>query len=202
LGAEEWGPQTSAERSQALQAHLCARADSLGLPETAEKLKRELQSRLLKACDEGLLAMKPHDVHACLWLSGPPRDATPESKGIYGGDKDFKRTGDKRGFRRGDGAWFTFSITVRARRGRPLEIVAYDFELCFPVGSQEETGLPRFVRFDLNEPGHANDAKGLRCHAHPGHDDLSVPAPLMSPVELLDLFLAGELAVPARPRKA
>jgi hypothetical protein len=202
LGAEGRGLRTTAERSLALQAHLCARAAGLDLPDTAEKLKRGLQRQLWNACDIGLLVMKPHEVLAGLWLSDAPRDMPAECQGIYGGDKDFGRTGEKRRFRRHDGAWFNFTITVRHRTPQPVEIVAYDFELCFPPRSQQDAGLPRFIRFDLNEPGHANDVKGLRCHVHPGHDDLSAPAPLMSPVEILDLFLTGELAVPVRPRKA
>ncbi len=133
---------------------------------------------------------------------GSPRGAPPECTGILGGDKDFKRTDDQRSFRRADGAWFTFSITVRSLTRNRIELVAYDFELCFPERGHHEAPLPRFIRFDLNEPGHANDTKGLRCHVHPGHDDLSAPAPLMSPTELLDLFLTGDLAVPQRPRKA
>jgi hypothetical protein len=201
LGTDR-GTGTPAERALALQDHLCARAASLPLPSTPTKLKREIQSKLLSACDEGHLAMKPEEVYAVLKLSDPPREAPPECAGIYGGEKDFKRSGDKPCLRRPDGAWFVFSITVRSLTPKQIELIAYDFELCFPAGSQEEAGLPRFVRFDLNGPAHANDAKGLRCHVHPGHDDLSAPAPLMSPVELLDLFLTGELAVPQRPRKA
>ena len=114
----------------------------------------------------------------------------------------FKRTGDKPCLRRADGAWFVFSITVRSLTSKQIELFAYDFELCFPARDQAEAGLPRFVRFDSNGPAHDNKDKGLRCHVHPGHDDLSAPAPLMSPVELLDLFLTGELMVPERPRRA
>lgn len=53
--------------------------------------------------------------------------------------------------------------------------------------------------FDLNMPGHQNSDKGMRCHLHPGHDDLQAPSALMTPVELLELFVYG-LALPARPR--
>lgn len=146
--------------------------------------------------------MKPEDVFALLKLEDPPPEAPPRCAGIYGGEKDFKRSGARPCFRRIDGAWFVFTITVRSLTRTQIELLAYDFELCFPARDQQEAGLPRFVRFDLNLPGHGNDAKGLRCHVHPGHDDLSAPAPLMSPVELLDLFLTGELAMPERPRRA
>jgi hypothetical protein len=90
---------------------------------------------------------------------------------------------------------------VRTRKGQPLELIAYDFELCFPERLHQEARFPRFVRFDLNPPAHGNESRGLRCHMHPGHDDLLAPAPLMSPFDVLDLFVAG-LVLPERPRKA
>jgi hypothetical protein len=201
LGAER-GPRTPAERAQVLQGYLCERAASLPLPDDAGMLKRQLQGHLVSACDAGVLAMRQHDVLARLKLSDRPLDGQPECKGIYGGEKDFKRTGDKPCFRRRDGAFFHFSITVRPRRGQPLELVAYDFELCFSDPDNPEARAPRFVRFDLNEPAHGNESRGLRCHLHPGHDDLIAPAPLLSPVELLDLFLGEDLALPARARGA
>lgn len=185
-----------------LQEHLCERAASLLLPPEPRSLHRELQAHLLRACDENLLAMKPQDIFARLKLSDSPLGARPEYTGIYGGEKDLKRTGEMPHFLRRDGAWFTFTITVRSRRAKPLELSAYDFELCFPERRQVDARLPRFVRFDLNPPEHDNQIKGLRCHMHPGHDDLIAPAPLMSPLELLDLFLNSELALPERVRKA
>jgi hypothetical protein len=54
----------------------------------------------------------------------------------------------------------------------------------FPDGHQ-----PSFVRYDLNERGHENDNRWIRCHLHPGNDDLMIPAPVMSPEELLDVLL-------------
>lgn len=59
--------------------------------------------------------------------------------------------------------------------------------------------MPKFVRFDLNMPGHHNEAPGLRCHLHPGHDDLQVPAPFMKPLEIVDLCVYG-LTWPAKLR--
>ncbi len=201
MGAEH-EPRTPVGRAQALQGHLCERAATLLLPEDPRALHRMLQSQLVNACDEGILAMKQHDVLHRLKLSDRPLDRQPECKGIYGGEKDFKRGGDKPAFHRRDGARFTFTLTVRPRRGQPLELLAYDFELCFAPPDVSGAGAPRFVRFDLNEPAHGNESRGLRCHMHPGHDDLIAPAPLLSPIELLDLFLAEDLALPERARKA
>ena len=185
-----------------LQAHLCARASSLCMPVEPKLLLREIRDHLVSACDDGLLAMKPHDVFARLKLKGSPLGEQPEYMGIYGGDKDLKRTGQRPRFLRRDGAWFVFTITIRKRDAEALELYAYDFELCFPKRDDLPAPLPRFVRFDLNQPGHDNQTKGLRCHTHPGHDDLMAPAPLMSPIELLDLFLNDALVLPERPRKA
>ena len=172
------------------------------MPEEPKQLLREIRDHLVSACDEGLLVMKPHDVFARLKLKDSPLGTQPEYTGIYGGDKDLKRRGTRPHFLRRDGAWFVFTITVRKRDAAPLELYAYDFELCFPDRRDLEAPLPRFVRFDLNQPGHDNQGKGLRCHTHPGHDDLMAPAPLMSPIELLDLFLNDALALPEHPREA
>jgi hypothetical protein len=58
---------------------------------------------------------------------------------------------------------------------------------------------PAFVRFDLNPKDHHNEDEGLRSHVHPGSDDFSAPAPLMSPIELLDV-LVYNLRVRRPPR--
>jgi hypothetical protein len=56
-------------------------------------------------------------------------------------------------------------------------------------------GAP-FLRFDLNLPAHRNEQRELRCHLHPGSDDLLLPAPTMHSHELLWLFL-NEIRLPA-----
>ncbi len=176
---------------------------NLLLPDEPHELWRELRGQLWDASDRDLLDMKPKEIADILKLSNSPLGRQPEYVAICGGEKDQKRTGKLPCFRRHDGAWFVFTITVRRRHKQPLELYAYDFELCFPEhGDQEEPRSPRFVRFDLNDPKHDNKAKGLRCHVHPGHDDLIAPAPVLSPVELLDLFLSEDLTLPERARRA
>ena len=48
-----------------------------------------------------------------------------------------------------------------------------------------------FLRFDLNLPEHRNEYRELRCHLHPGSDDIIVPAPKLSPIEMLTLLTDG-----------
>lgn len=193
--------ETPAARIAALQAHLSERESKIGLPEDPGELFSQIRRHLVDASDEGHLATKINEVFARVKLSDSPIGKSPEVQGIYGGEKDLKRTGEKPHIARRDGAWFVFTITVRRRRGQPLELVAYDFELCFPSQAVEGARFPRFIRFDLNQPGHDNESRGLRSHLHPGHDDLIVPAPIMSPLEILDLFVAG-LLVSDHSRKA
>jgi hypothetical protein len=58
-----------------------------------------------------------------------------------------------------------------------------------------------FLRFDLNLPEHENQQRELRCHLHPGSDDVLVPAPMMSPLEVLDLFThEARMPVGRKPR--
>lgn len=197
----EHRPYDRAASAQALQVHLCGRGDGLALPEDPDALIREMRDYLLDAADKGDLKMKPHEVLQALKRKRSPLGDPPEFTGIYGGEKDLKRTGDKPHFRRPDGAWFFFTLTVRTRKGQPLELLAYDFELNFPQHPSGADRFPRFLRFDLNQPGHRNESRELRAHMHPGHDDLIAPAPMLSPLELLDLFITG-LVIPERLRKA
>jgi len=150
------------------------------LPDDARQLFSEMRSVLRAASDEGLLATGPAEIHALL-KTVTERDG---KVAITGGYKDFQRTGQHPRFVRRDGAWFHFTLTVAPRSRRKLDLIAYDFELVFPDGTD-----PVFIRFDLNPPEHDNEEQGLRSHVHPGTDDFSAPAPLMSPLEILDVVL-------------
>jgi len=113
------------------------------------------------------------------------RNLHVEAFSITGGDKNQARSRDLRHFVRDDGAWFDFSITGRERQGA-VQLLAYDFE----IRLRPNSGAP-FVRFDLNLPGHDNEQHSLRCHIHCGSDDFLLPAPMMTPTELLTLFTEG-----------
>jgi hypothetical protein len=170
------------------------------LPERPEKLLLTICNELWRAHDEGVLRTKKAECRQLLKLSDSPVQGH-NNVGIYGGEKDFKRTGLLKHFTRCDGAWFHFSITVCTRAREGLLLVAYDFELCFLPQHVQEHHLPHFIRSDLNEPGHKTENHGLRSHIHPGHDDLIAPAPVMGPLEVLHMFLYGGLLPPPKLRR-
>lgn len=178
---------------EAIQQHELARA--LELPARAKALHRDLRDALVRASNTGKLLTPPIRIHQLVrLLPEPPSQIAQELQerelhaGAYcivGGEKNQGRDHNIAHLARNDGAWFDFSITVR-EHGKQLELVAYDFEIRFPPGM----GAP-FLRFDLNLPDHHNETRELRSHLHPGSDDILAPAPLMSPLEILALFVDG-----------
>jgi len=182
----------------ALQDHALSRV--LALPPRAKDLQRDLRNALLQARDNDKLATSPQEVFQLVTLlpelpdnvAGQLRAGGLHANAycIAGGEKNQERDRVRRHFKRNDGAWFDFTITVREHGGQ-LELLAYDFEIRFPSGA----GTP-FLRFDLNLPGHRNQDRDLRSHLHPGSDDVQVPTPLMTPIEVLALLIDG-LRLPA-----
>jgi hypothetical protein len=178
-----------------LQAHTLNRADSLGLPKTARDLRKELRAVLIKASNDRTIRTTPEQILGShLALLDPPQRVDKAlleagirdgAKCIFGGEKNQDREIALAHFMRDDQAWFDFSITVRQTQ-EGLELLAYDFE----IRAVPNVAAP-FLRFDLNLPAHRNEQRELRCHLHPGSDDVLVPAPLLGPMELLHLFLDG-----------
>ena len=156
---------------------------------TAKDLFRQIRKHLLDASASEHIKTPPHEILRLIKLT--PK--TDEEIAITGGEKDFGRTFQRPHFKRADGAGFDFVITLREKKGGTIELLAYDYELRFPPAAIEASTdtrlLPTFLRFDLNLPGHDNEHDALRCHLHPGADDILVPAPLLGPLEMLDLFL-------------
>jgi len=178
----------------------------LELPQRAKDLFRGLRAALIEASNTKAILESPQDVFKRVKLLPEPpaqilddlreRNLHEHAFCILGGEKNQARDHDVPHFQRSDDAWFDFSIVVR-ELGEHLDLLAYDFELRFPPG----LGVP-FLRFDLNLPQHANEARDVRCHLHPGSDDILVPAPLMTPSELLTLFLEGAQLPAGRVRRA
>lgn len=85
------------------------------------------------------------------------------------------------------GARLSFGITLRAR-DRRCSLVSYRFQLNLP-----EAHSPSFYRFDLNDKAHEAPLFEPRCHFHPGLDDVRLPCPALTPMEVLDrIFLIIE----------
>ena len=152
---------------------------------SGQQLYREIRSYLIKASDRRLLLESPDVIRKYLRYLGP--DARDYFDIAIGTVRNFHRTKELPHFTRKDGGWFDFQLQVKEGDGR-ADIIAYDFELRLPADSGFD-----FLRFDLNPPGHDNEADGLRSHMHINGDDdgLAAPAAVMSPFEILDLFLHG-----------
>lgn len=176
------------------------------MPGSAKELIRALRAILVVASNAGKIVTPPGtifkqmklviDISGQLLSDLRERDLHRGAFCITGGEKNQKRDDGLPHFKRNDGAWFDFTITGLERNGA-IEVVAYDFEIrCAPgMGSS-------FLRFDLNLPDHRNQERDLRCHLHAGSDDVLVPAPLMSPMEMMTLFVDGIRPPTDRGRRA
>lgn len=159
--------------------------------ENAKALRNEIFKCLNTAQDKGRLRTELYQIRKLLKI-------TPPTKGIIeitGGERNFKRDKAIPHFERIDGCWFDFAILVNENY-KPAEIIGFNCEIRF----LDEQPI-RFLRFDLNLPGHDNEDRGMRFHLHPGSDDFMIPSPPMSPLEIINLFLYG-LEIPQRPRSS
>lgn len=124
---------------------------------------------------------------------------------VWGGvEINRERDPAKPHFKRSDSAWFDFHVHLRPYAGKlaehrgALELLGYGYEIRFPEAL--ECNL-RWLRFDLNHPGHDNEGRGVRSHFHPGNEDLQAPAPVMQPQEALELLLSDLLQLPSKQRR-
>ena len=78
------------------------------------------------------------------------------------------------------GARWSFGITLRATN-QSCSLIAYRFQLNLP-----EAHSPSFYRFDLNSKGHHTPLLEPRCHFHPGAEEVRLPCPALTPLEVLD----------------
>jgi hypothetical protein len=151
---------------------------------SAKALRREILNILTLAYDEKI-ANKPNEIYALLKLDYSTVIRQQSYWDIMGGEKNQKRIRDIPHFSLTNGCWFDFAILVY-ENNKEAEIIGFNFEIRFP-----ETMSSRFLRIDFNPPNHANDDKNMRLHLHPGHDDIMIHSPPMSPIEILHLFLYG-----------
>lgn len=172
------------------------------MPWEPRKCFQLTRARLFRAEAEGLLdkTISPERVRKLFRLveSEFPPDHDPEKHGarpsdfaqLLGGEKVMRQETNGQQFVRSDGAWFHWTLTVRHNaKTSHWEPFAYDYEIVFPGRHRG----PRFVRYDMNVPGHANEVRHMRSHLHPGIDEegagMQLPAPVLHPLEVLELFL-------------
>ncbi|MCT7983040.1 hypothetical protein NG796_07015 [Laspinema sp. A4] len=160
--------------------------------ESAIIFKRKIFKTLNTASDEQILKTKPHEIHKLLKMEKSGKHGK-EVFSIMGGPKNLKRRQDLPHFERADRCWFDFAILIDENPNQ-AQVLGFNFEIRFP-----EDFTVKFLRFDLNPPGHDNDKGGIRFHLHPGHENLRIPSPPLCPLEILHLFLYG-LSIPDRPR--
>ena len=85
------------------------------------------------------------------------------------------------------GSRLSFFVELREGNGR-CSLVRYRFQLNLP-----ESQSPSFYRFDLNEKAHEKPLDEPRCHYHPGVEDVRLPCPALTPLDVLDrIFLVIE----------
>ena len=85
------------------------------------------------------------------------------------------------------GSRLSFGITL-CESNRRCSLVSYRFQLSLPEGQS-----PSFYRFDLNDKAHETPLFEPRCHFHPGLDEVRLPCPALTPLEVLDrIFLVIE----------
>ncbi|MBL9107507.1 MAG: hypothetical protein JNL82_41860 [Myxococcales bacterium] len=150
--------------------------------ESPSILLRQIRRVLKDALDSDLLKIAEDVIHKHVQLERSGDDDCEYV--IFGGPKDFRRDDASARLIRDDLAWLHFTLTVRQHAPGRLEMLGYDFEIVFPDGH-----IPPFIRFDLNLPGHTNELRELRSHLHPGNDELQLPAPVMTPGEMLELLI-------------
>jgi hypothetical protein len=181
------GETAARQRLEALEARVGQ--PTVPLPPTSWQLRDQMRQTLENAHAEGLLEQAVHQIkvlYKCI---------EPDPRGfmmITGGARAETWDADCQ-FARDDDARFNFTVIARYAKTAAPELIAYHFNLAFPG-----THAPAFVRFDCNEAHFADASRNaalspLRCHTHPGHGQMTVPSPVLSPVEVLDIILRQHL---------
>lgn len=181
------GETAARQRLEALEARIVKPV--VPMPPSYWQLRDEMRQTLENAHAEGLLKQAVHQIKPLYKIIGP------DTRGVMvitGGKRAETWAADEQ-FARDDDARFNFAVVARYAKAADPELIAYHFNLAFPVGH-----APGFVRFDCNEAHFADASRDasrspLRCHTHPGHPDMTVPSPVLSPLEVLDLILRHHL---------
>ena len=161
------------------------------IPVKAEDLCKALINELLRASRNDVIVNAQNDIRHLIQMT----DGKPKTGPVYEvacGPKEWKRpetVNPKVHLLREDAALIQFHLEVEELPDR-LRLLSYSMEMWLPVG-----GVLPFVRLHLNPPSRENADSGMRAHVHPGHDDIRLPTPILSPAEALS-FLLYDCALP------
>jgi hypothetical protein len=177
-------PDGAPERAKKLDGGLEQLRESIVLPSLRDTIA-QVRTYLLK---QDVDAGKRNDVYSLFKTTtsqdvaymtvGPSFDKGPTDSHFY-----FE-----------SGSRLSFGITLRGSNRR-CSLVSYRFQLNLPEGCS-----PSFYRFDLNERAHDTPLFEPRCHFHPGLDEVRLPCPVLTPLEVLDrifFVIEPQLAIAA-----
>ncbi len=157
----------------------------LALPASAKTLASDVRKCLTMAADEGALRTPPEIIFRLLKKEERTPDRGTIVVALFGGATFDKGQSDDAFFIRSDGARLSFGVAVAYRRDVEPELLTYRFHLRFPRNSS-----PAFIRFDLNDESREPLIEP-RSHLHPGSNELRLPVPVMTPLEILERLLYG-----------
>jgi hypothetical protein len=170
-------PARAHERAKALDGGIEQSLAGLALASVRDSVAQirnylQLQDADLRNRNNVQRILKTFSNHGLTFVSvGPPFDKGPTETH----------------FHLESGSRLSFGITLRDGNSR-CSLVAYRFHLSLPEGLS-----PSFYRFDLNERAHATPLTEPRCHYHPGVEDVRLPCPALTPIEVLDrIFMVIE----------
>jgi len=170
-------PDRAHERAQTLDSAIEASLASLSLP-SSKDLMAQLRTYLSRQEAE---IHKGNNVHSIL------RKAESRARVTITLGPTFDEGPTDQHFHLESGARLSFGVNLREANGR-CALVAYRFQLNLP-----ESRTSSFYRFDLNREGHPTPLYEPRCHIHPGLEEVRLPFPALTPVEVLDrIFLVIE----------
>jgi hypothetical protein len=163
-------PSGASERSRALDGELARLLASAVLPASRD-LIAQVRTYLLKQNADMKLK---NNVHAIL-KTNASRGAVSISLG-----PSFDKGPTASHFYLDSGSRLSFGITLRENSNR-CALVAYRFHLNLPDGCS-----PSFYRFDLNPQAHETPLLEPRSHLHAGVEEVRLPCPALSPLDVLD----------------
>lgn len=163
-------PARAHERAKTLDIGIEQALHAIALP-SARELVAEVRTYLLRQdADLGRL----NDVYR-IFRTGTSHRVTTISVGPH-----FDKGSTDTHFHLESGSRLSFFVELREGNGR-CSLVRYRFQFNLP-----ETASPSFYRFDLNQAAHDVPLGEPRCHYHVGEDDIRLPCPVLTPLEVFD----------------